>query len=87
MKRDVTITTRAEGVKVWVDGEAVALNNGDGTITVAPGPHTLSWAVRGAPGTTYSVKITSPKEAKLDEGDTFDDDGIDVGEDDFTVNK
>jgi hypothetical protein len=83
--RDVAISGRAEAIKVWVDGERVPLTNGEAVVRVDPGQHAISWAVRGAPGTSYSLQITRPREAKLARGDTFNEVGLDVGVAWFTV--
>lgn len=88
MKTDVIIKTKAEIIKVWVDGVRVTLSGGEGTAKVSPGiHHAISWAVRGAPGTSYALEITSPDEAKLKRGDTFDEGGLDVGVAWFKVNE
>jgi hypothetical protein len=80
MAKDVKISTRADIVKVWVDGHEVPLKDGSATVAVEPGAHhALSWAARGAPGSSYSVDIVSPDEAKLTRGDTFDEGGFDAG--------
>jgi hypothetical protein len=79
-KVDVDISVNADVAKVWVDGTQVRLTDGEGTAKVEPDAHhALTWAVRGAPGTRYTVKITAPKEARLDRGDTFDNDEFDAG--------
>jgi hypothetical protein len=87
MKQEVEVSTRAELARVWIDGVQLRLKSGVGSTEVRPGNHVLSWAVRGAPGTTYHVKITAPDEAKLVRGDTFDDDQFDAGVAWFKVNE
>ncbi|HEX4347776.1 MAG TPA: hypothetical protein VHZ73_09395 [Vicinamibacterales bacterium] len=79
-KIEVDVAAKADVAKVWIDGTRVTLTNGIGRARVEPGPHhALSWAVRGAPGTSYSLKITAPAEAKLSHTDTFDHDEFDAG--------
>jgi hypothetical protein len=79
-KVEVDISVKADVAKVWIDGTQVRLEGGLGGAKVVPGSnHAISWAVRDAPGTKYSVKITAPSEAKLTHGDTFDDDQFDAG--------
>lgn len=61
-----------ELIRAWIDGSVVALNGGVGSKKLQAGDHVMSWVVRGAPATSYSVQITEPtavafkKEAKLD---------------------
>jgi hypothetical protein len=83
---DVSITTKAEIIKVWIDGTRVNLTNGKGISRARPGHHALSWAVRGTPGSSYLVQITAPDESKLKHTDTFDSQGFDAGLSWFTVN-
>lgn len=60
-------------IKVFIDGTRVTLTGGKGGRDIAGGEHAISWNVRGAPGSGYSVQITAPaaavfkKEAKLDD--------------------
>jgi hypothetical protein len=84
---EIDISVDAGVAKLWVDGTRVRVDvNGRAAVLVAPGSHhALSWAVRGAPGTAYTVKITAPPEAKLTRGDTFDGDAFDAGIAWFTV--
>jgi hypothetical protein len=84
-RKEVAVTARAELIKVWVDGRRVSLTNGTGVVSVEPGKHAISWVVRGARGTTYTLQITKPTEAKLTRGDTFDEVGMDAGVAWFTV--
>lgn len=69
---NIRATASGELIRAWVDGSVVALSGGTGSKNLAPGDHVISWVVRGAPGTPYTVQITAPasiafkKEAKLD---------------------
>lgn len=69
----VKASAGGELLRVWIDGSVVALNDGVGSKKLSPGDHVISWVVRGAPATAYSVQITDPapvafkKEAKLDD--------------------
>lgn len=79
-KIEVDVTVKAEVAKVWVDGTQVRLKNGNGRALVTPGEHhALSWAVRGAAGTSYAIRITAPSEARLSRTDTFDSEQFDAG--------
>jgi len=80
-KIEVDISVNADVAKLWVDGARVRVGaNGGASVRVAPGGHhALSWAVRGAPGTAYTIRITAPAEARLTRGDTFDADAFDAG--------
>jgi hypothetical protein len=84
-QKTVEIEVEAEQALVWLNGVPVPLNNGEGSPDVLPGHHILSFEVRGAPGTNWSVKITSPKEAKSEDGDRFDEAGFDAGRIKFVV--
>jgi hypothetical protein len=81
----VEVEIDAEESKAWLNGVPVDLNGGKGSEDVLPGNHVLSFEVRGAPGTVWSVKITSPPEAKSEDGDTFDGSGFDAGRIKFVV--
>jgi hypothetical protein len=85
---EVDISVKADVAKVWIDGTQVPVDeSGSGAARVAPGVHhAIAWAVRGQSGTTYSIKITAPSEAKLARSDTFDDEQFDAGIAWFTVN-
>lgn len=69
----VKASAGGELLRVWIDGSVISLSNGVGSKKLGLGDHVISWVVRGAPATSYSVEITSPtaiafkKEAKLDE--------------------
>lgn len=77
---EVDVTVKADIARIWIDGVRLKLTDGAGTARVQPGNHhALSWAVKGAPGTSYSIKITAPSEARLTRGDTFDEDAFDAG--------
>ena len=84
---DVTISVQAEIAKILVDDKTVKLTAGTATVKVKPGNHTLTWAVRGAAGTKYTVKITAPKEAVFSHTDTFDEEQFDAGLKWFKVNE
>jgi hypothetical protein len=87
MAKPVTVVTTAETVRIWIDGDEMRLDDGACTIVVPPGAHhAISWAARGAPGTSYSIRITTPTEARLEVGDTFDAGAFDVGVAWFRVN-
>ena len=77
---EVDVTVKADAARVWIDGTRVALTDGSGRAAVTPGSnHAMSWAVRGAPGTSYTVRITSPSEARFTHTDRFDDEQFDAG--------
>jgi hypothetical protein len=82
----VEVEVEAEQALVWVNGIPVQLNNGEGSIDLLPGHHILSFEVRGTPNSEWAVKITSPKEAKSEDGDRFDGSGFDAGRIKFVVN-
>jgi hypothetical protein len=87
-KIEVDISVKAGVAKVWIDGTQVRLVESAGRAKVDPGSdHAVSWAVRGAPGTKYSVAITAPKEARMTHTDTFDAAQFDAGLAWFKVNE
>lgn len=69
-----TVKVKAIGelVRVFIDGVRLQLSGTTASKEVPAGEHVISWVVRGAPGSSYSVAITAPadstfsKEAKLD---------------------
>jgi hypothetical protein len=70
----VDVNATAELIKVFIDGTRVTLSGANtGSRNVAAGEHAISWNVRGAPGSSYTVQITAPsavafrKDAKLDD--------------------
>ena len=85
MAKSIEISTQAEVIKVWVDEVPVSIHGGKGSIPRDAGSHSLTWEVRGAPGTSYSIEITSPDESKVKRGDTFDGAGFDAGDAPFQV--
>jgi hypothetical protein len=84
-EKTVDVEIVAEEAEAWINGIPLALSGGTGSADVLPGHHILSFEVRGAPGTQWSVKITAPPEAKGDDSDTFDESGFDVGRIKFVV--
>jgi hypothetical protein len=81
----VEVEIDAEASKAWLNGVPMDLNGGKGSEDVLPGNHVLSFEVRGAPGTAWSVQITAPPEARDKDGDTFDRNGFDAGRIKFVV--
>jgi len=69
-----TVKVKATGdvFRVFIDGIRLQFSGANASKNVAPGEHVISWVVRGAPSSSYSVAITAPadstfsKEAKLD---------------------
>ena len=84
-EKTVDVEIDAEASLAWLNGVPMDLNGGKGSVDVLPGNHVLSFEVRGAPGTGWSVKITAPPEAKSEDGDTFDESGFDAGRIKFVV--
>lgn len=84
---EVNMSVKAEVAKVMVDDAVLKLKGGEATVKVQPGNHTLTWAVRGAAGTKYTIKITAPKEAIFSHTDTFDEEEFDAGLKWFKVNE
>lgn len=85
-EKEADVEISAEEGEAWINGVPLELSGGKGSADILPGHHILSFEVRGAPGTTWSVKITAPPEAKGEDGDTFDDSGFDVGRIKFVMN-
>jgi hypothetical protein len=81
----VDVEIDAEASLAWLNGVPMGLDEGKGSADVLPGNHVLSFEVRGAPGTAWTVKITAPPEAKSEDGDTFDATGFDAGRIKFVV--
>jgi len=84
-EEEVDVEIAAEESAAWINKVPLDLKNGKGSMDLLPGKHALTFEVRGAPGTVWSVKITAPKEAKSEDGDNFDDTGFDAGRIKFTV--
>ncbi len=83
----VDISVKAEIAKLEIDEAPVTLTDGEASVTVPPGKHDITWAVRGAAGTKYSIAISAPKEAAFSHTDTFDEEQFDTGVKTFTVNE
>jgi hypothetical protein len=84
---DVVISVQAEIAKLRVDDKDLKITAGGATVKAKPGNHALTWAVRGAAGTKYTVKITAPKEAVFSHTDTFDEEQFDAGLKWFKINE
>jgi hypothetical protein len=84
-EKTVEVEIDAEASRAWLNGVPMDLNGGKGSSDILAGNHVLSFEVRGAPGTSWSVAITSPPEAESEDGDTFDGSGFDAGRIKFVV--
>lgn len=64
MAEKVTVKRSGPLVKAWIDDKPLRFGPDDtASRDCTKGQHSLMWTVRGAPGTDFSLKITSP--AKL----------------------
>jgi hypothetical protein len=52
---------------VDVNGEPIYFVQGKAARPIAPGNHTLSWAIEHTPGVVVTIKITAPPEAVWEE--------------------
>ena len=72
--------------QVKINDALVLLGNGEASVGLEGGPeHALTWFVRGAPGSSYTLKITAPDEAKFTHEATMDSSTMDAGLHWFTV--
>ena len=76
---EATFVSSSKLRRAWMDGEKLKFTKGVARKKVNAGKHRLSWEVRGKPGTTYTIAITKPKEAKCGHKGTLDEDKIDFG--------
>ena len=85
--KDVDVSVTSEEAKVFLDDaiKPFMTRPGKKTIPVAEGSHDLGFDLRGAPGSAYSVEITSPDESKRKRAGNFDGRGATVGTMPFVV--
>lgn len=77
---EVKVKATGQLIKVFIDGIRVTITGGgNGSRNVATGDHAISWHVRGAPGSSYSVQITAPPNAAFLKEVTLDDTQMDAG--------
>lgn len=58
---------------VLVDNKRVHIKNGKGDASVSAGmDFALTWFTRGAPGTKYSLEVTSPPQCAFKHEETID---------------
>jgi hypothetical protein len=82
----VTVTKKGPvTIKVQIDGTNLSFAGNTATPTLAAGEHALQWFVRGAPGQSYTVAITKPKQAEFSHDGTLDTAQKDAGLIWFTV--
>ena len=67
--------------QVFIDHVRVLVGEGTASHDVADGgeDHAMTWFVRGAPGSTYVLKITAPEAAKFEYKATIDSSTKDAG--------
>jgi hypothetical protein len=75
--------------QVKVDDVPVLLGTGTTTVEVGDSgaEHGIMWFVRGAPGSSYTVKITAPEEARFSHEATVDSGTKDAGLHWFRIGK
>jgi hypothetical protein len=76
---EVTTKTTAEWFAAAVDMRRLQFTAGRAWRDLPPGSHALQWFVRGAPGTTYTIKITRPAKIRFEHTATLDGDQRDAG--------
>jgi hypothetical protein len=82
----VTVTKKGPvTIKVQIDGQNISFQGNTATPTVSAGEHALQWFVRGAPGQSYAVVITKPKESEFSHEGKLDSNQKDAGLTWFTV--
>jgi hypothetical protein len=66
--------------QVFIDDVRVLVGEGTASHQVPDGgDHAMTWFVRGAPGSTYELKITAPATVKFDHKATIDASTKDAG--------
>jgi len=66
-------------VRVFIDGIRLHFKGQTATKDVPAGEHVISWVVRGAPGSTFSVAITAPSDAEFSKEAKLDTSMLDAG--------
>jgi hypothetical protein len=83
----VTFEGSADVSEVRIDNAPVLLGTGEASVSVGGGrEHSLMWFVRGAPGSSYELKVTEPDEAKFSHSAKIDGSTKDAGLHWFQVN-
>ena len=75
----VSFSGSTDTTQVFVDDVLVLTGPGTVSRPVEPGENSLSWFVRGAPGSSYEIKITDPKSAAFSHQATVDASTKDAG--------
>lgn len=76
----VTTSVAAGKLLLKLNGKNVAVDNAQADKTIADGQHfVVQWFVKGVPGSTYAIKITSPASAVIDLKKVIKDTGVDHG--------
>jgi len=76
---EVKYESTAEFFAAAIDMKKLRFVNGAATRKVGAGQHALQWFVRGAPGASYTLQITSPRAARFAHAATLDGDMKDAG--------
>jgi hypothetical protein len=76
---EVKCESTAEFFAAAIDMKKLRFVNGAATRKLGDGPHALQWFVRGSPGASYSIQITSPRAARFAHAATLDRDMKDAG--------
>ena len=82
----VKVKVTGQLARVFIDGVKLQISGTSGSKTVSTGEHVISWVVRGAPGSTYSVAITAPPEAAFSKEAILDNSMLDAGLHFFSTN-
>lgn len=74
MPKQITIK-RSGTVGLWkvsIDEHDIHFDGDTFTHDISPGEHLLQWFVRGGVGSTYTIEVTAPPEAKFSYSHTLD---------------
>jgi hypothetical protein len=76
-----TVKVKATGelIRVFIDGIRLKFTGATASKDVSAGEHVVSWVVRGAAGSSFSVAITAPAEATFSKEAILDTSMLDAG--------
>lgn len=82
----VSVFTGASSLWLYMDNQLILKDTTEATIDLEPGSdYVVFWYVRGLPGSTYSITISSPREAEFQLTKTLLASGKDHGSFHFSV--
>jgi hypothetical protein len=78
-KVDLEFTGDTDTDLIYVDDHGILSGAGSVSRDLSEGDHALTWFVRGAPGSEYTVSITNPLSAHFSHKATLDQSTKDAG--------